>query len=142
MNADQPVSDDQYNLINTMMDQWPGQVSLTPHLFAVFCRQSKPSSKADCEKKLQAMDKCMLSSQNSACAQMWTEYADFVSSLQPASEWSQNEKDARMKAVLDRAIECVGHTRLDSAGLWLKYIDFETTRNNMALVNLLCYMAL
>lgn len=26
--------------------------------------------------------------------------------------------------------------------LWLKYIDFETTRNNLAVVNLLCWMSL
>lgn len=125
-----------------MIEQWPGQVSLHPHSFAVFCRQSKPASKADAEKKIQAIDKCMIFSQNSTNLQMWTEYADFVNSLEPSGEWTQNEKDARMKAVLDRAIECVGHTRLDSACIWIKYIDFETTRNNMALVNLLCYMAL
>jgi hypothetical protein len=47
-----------------------------------------------------------------------------------------------MKLVLDRALEGVGHTRLDSASIWIKYINFETTRNNTALVNLLCYMAL
>jgi len=31
---------------------------------------------------------------------------------------------------------------VDSAQMWLKYIDFETTRNNLAVVNLLCWMAL
>ena len=31
---------------------------------------------------------------------------------------------------------------VDSAQIWLKYIDFETTRNNLAVVNLLCWMAL
>ena len=29
-----------------------------------------------------------------------------------------------------------------SSEIWIKYIDFETTRNNLPLVNLLCYMAL
>lgn len=29
-----------------------------------------------------------------------------------------------------------------SAEIWIKYIDFETMRNNLSLVNLLCYMAL
>ena len=46
-----------------------------------------------------------------------------------------------MKAIFDRAIESVGHTRVDSGGIWLKYINFEIMRYNMALVNLLCYMA-
>lgn len=29
-----------------------------------------------------------------------------------------------------------------SAEIWIKYIDFETMRNNLSLVNLLCYTAL
>lgn len=27
-------------------------------------------------------------------------------------------------------------------GIWTKYIEFETLRNNLIVVNLLCYMAL
>lgn len=124
------------------MAQWPGQVSFTPHLFAIFCRQNKPATKADADKKIQTIEKCMSFSQNSTSVQMWKDYADLVDSLEPTAEWTQDDKDAKMKAVLDRAMECVGHTRLDSACIWIKYIDFETTRNHMALVNLLCFMAM
>jgi hypothetical protein len=140
--ADQAVSEGQYGQITTLLEQWPGQASLTPHLFGIFCGQSKPTTKADADKKIQTIEKCMSFSQNSTNVQMWKDYADFVDSLETTTEWTQNDKDAKMKAVLDRAMECVGHTRLDSACIWIKYIDFETMRNNMALVNLLCFMAM
>ena len=139
--GDQAVSEELYGQVTALHEQWPGQVCLTPHLFTIFCSQNKPTTKADADKKIQTIEKCMSFSQNSTNVQMWKDYADFVDSLETTADWTQNDKDAKMKAVLDRATECVGHTRLDSACIWIKYIDFETTRNNITLVNLLCYMA-
>lgn len=72
---------------------------------------------------------------------MWMDYLGLVDRIGQTMEWQQNDKDAKTKAILERAMESVGHTRVDSGCIWLKYIDFEIIRNNMALVNLLCYMA-
>ena len=43
---------------------------------------------------------------------------------------------------MDRALENVGFNSIKSVDIWLKYIDFETMRNNLNFVNLLCWMAL
>ena len=48
----------------------------------------------------------------------------------------------KVKQVFDRAIENVGFNSTKSIDIWLKYIDFETMRNNLNFVNLLCWMAL
>ena len=74
--------------------------------------------------------------------QLWMEYLTFLDRIEKTMEWSPNDKDAKTKAILERAMESVGHTRVDSGCIWLKYIDFETIRNNVSLVNLLCYMAM
>ena len=84
----------------------------------------------------------MLLSQNTTSVQMWMDYLNFLDRIEKTMEWSPNDKDAKMKAILERAMESVGHTRADSGCIWLKYIDFETMRNNVAMINLLCYMAM
>lgn len=84
----------------------------------------------------------MLLSQNTTSVTMWMDYLSFLDHVEKTMDWSPSEKDERMKTIFERAMESVGHTRVDSGSIWLKYIDFEIMRNNMALVNLLCYMAL
>jgi len=72
---------------------------------------------------------------------MWMAYAELIDHLETSGVWTQAEKDTKMKQVLDKALESVGQSHMDSAPLWIKYIDFETTRNNLSMVNLLCYIA-
>jgi hypothetical protein len=72
---------------------------------------------------------------------MWMAYAELIDHLETSGVWTQAEKDTKMKQVLDKALESVGQSHMDSAPLWIKYIDFEITRNNLAMVNLLCYIA-
>ena len=54
----------------------------------------------------------------------------------------ESERELKLKQVFERALENVGFSHMASSEIWIKYIDFETTRNNLSLVNLLCYMAL
>ena len=44
--------------------------------------------------------------------------------------------------MFEKAIDTVGQTHFDAMPIWLKYIDFEKVRNNLSIVNILCYMAL
>jgi hypothetical protein len=54
----------------------------------------------------------------------------------------EESRENKLKQILDRALENVGFNSIQSVDIWLKYIDFETERNNLILVNLLCWMAL
>jgi len=90
---------------------------------------------------MQQIEKCMGQSQNTTSVHMWMDYLNMLDHIEKTMEWTPIDKDAKMKAIFERAMESVGHTRVDSGSIWLKYIDFEIMRNNMALVNLLCYMA-
>lgn len=47
-----------------------------------------------------------------------------------------------MKQIFERAIDNVGFTHVHAAELWSRYIDFETLRNNLTIVNLLCHLSL
>ena len=70
------------------------------------------------------------------------DYLGMLDLIDKTMEWSVEDKDSRKKVVLDKALEAVGHHRHDSGCLWIEYINFEYKRNNKALVNLLCYMAM
>lgn len=87
---------------------------------------------------------------NAASAALWTKYIDFLQELEDVYPRLQGEehsvleaeREKKVKLVFERALENVGHNSMASAEIWIKYIDFETMRNNLSLVNLLCYMAL
>lgn len=99
-------------------------------------------TKPELEKMIQLIEKCMFFSQNTTSVSLWKDYLAMLDLIDKTMEWSLDDKDARKKGVLDRALEAVGHYRLDSGCLWIEYINFEYKRNNKALVNLLCYMAM
>ena len=81
---------------------------------------------------------------------MWVQFIDFLEGLEEVYPKLQgedhasleSERELKLKQAFERALENVGFSHMGSLEIWIKYIDFETTRNNLSLVNLLCYMAL
>lgn len=98
------------------MEQWPGQVSLSPNLFKLYCSQANVAekSKAELEKMIQLIEKCMLSSQNTTSVTLWMDYLRMLDLIDKTMEWTLEDKDSKKKGVLDRALEAVGHHRVDS----------------------------
>ena len=51
----------------------------------------------------------------------------------------QYARETKLKDFLEKCIETYGEVRSDCVELWVRYIDFETMRNNLALANALCF---
>ena len=91
----------------------------------------------------QVVDKVdVLMAQNSKCKELWLEYINFMESPQLDSVYTEAKKEMKLAQIFDKALDNVALHDMDSAEIWLKYIDFEILRNNMAKVNLLCFMAM
>lgn len=91
----------------------------------------------------QVVDKIdVVMAQNSKCRELWLEYIQFMESPQLDSIYTEAKKETKLAQIFDKALDNVGLYDQDSAEVWLKYIDFEILRDNMAKVNLLCFMAL
>jgi len=54
----------------------------------------------------------------------------------------QENREEQLKQFFESCLDNLGDVNVNCVQIWIRYIDFETMRNNLALVNLLCYMAL
>ena len=75
-------------------------------------------------------------------------YIDFLTNLEDTypnlsmgSQLSdlQQEREMKLKEFFERCIDTYGEVRTDCVDLWIKYIDYETMRNNLCLANALCF---
>lgn len=81
---------------------------------------------------------------------MWNKYIDFLQDLEDIypkltgedHDALESARENKLKTIFDKALENVGFLCSSSSDIWTKYINFETTNNNLTQVNLLCFMAL
>jgi len=71
-------------------------------------------------------------SSNQHSVKLWLAIISFLEEL-------NDEGEAKLQQMFEKSIETIGHTDFSSTPIWQKYIDFETMRNNLAFVNVLCF---
>ena len=133
---------DDAELLQEFMSKYSCQAQMHPEFFKNYLQHQLKQVKSQ-EDVQQAVDKIdVVMAQNSKCRELWLEYIQFMESPQLDTIYTEAKKETKLAQIFDKALDNVGLYDLDSAQIWLKYIDFEILRNNMAKVNLLCFMAL
>jgi hypothetical protein len=108
------------------------------------------TTKTDIDSAISIFEKSMIFSSNAASVEMWNKYIDFLQDLEDIYPKLTGEdhdaleaaRENKLKTIFDKALENVGFLCSSSSDIWTKYINFETTNNNLTQVNLLCFMAL
>jgi hypothetical protein len=98
---------------------------------------------------IQVYEKALSYWTNSTNLKLWEQYLAFMNQLEdvyaqlPGENVNdlETQRESLHRAVLEKAILAVGFFNLESCSLWEQYIDFETTQNNLPLVNVLCFLA-
>ena len=146
------VAEDYSKLLKSFVEEHPAQSGMHMKYFGRYHQhlmQNGPN-KQHIDAAIQAYEKCLSFTSNSSNVSMWAQFLDFMEGLEETNKKLQgedqaaleSERELKLKQVFERALENVGFSHMASSEIWIKYIDFETTRNNLSLVNLLCYMAL
>jgi hypothetical protein len=152
--AQPTISDQYFYQIKSFATQYPGQLCLSPEYFARFA-QSCFAQGAALERIQEVTFFCenviFKNQHNLQSVELATEYAKMLTKLDdvyPAILQSeelaevQNQREQNLKNFFESCMENFMLTNPQCVKLWMAYIEFETLRNNLPMVNVLCYMAL
>jgi len=135
----------------TWIDTYPNQVCLNPTLLDSYFKHAKEDSLIKIEDALSQIDKLLYFPSNNHSVEVWMSFFQFLNELEDvyaslpdkvAAQDLETKREAKQIKLYERAIENIGSTHIGAAKIWASYIDFETMRNNLAKVNLLCFKAL
>ena len=141
-------------LLEQFIEEYPTHLQFADLVF-VFKRHqdhliASIKTKADCDKICSIYEKVLQHSSNASSVQVWLQFIEYLEKLDDIYESIcgdnltdlESEREQKMKQIFERAIDNVGFTHVDATEIWTHYIDFETLRNNLTIVNLLCYLSL